>query len=255
MATTSIGFGPFSISAYDPFASWMEGSVNTYFNKKSEKRAYKRQLQLMDAQYQYAQRYAENSPSWNVKGLRDAGLNPILAVGGGGSLGSSSAPSVPSVPVSSTDTGSGSRTGFRFDPMYSTQLESQRLDNELKEDTLDTVKKENEVRRLEAEAKASVLRPVSSGSLEGEGKSVSVLLPSSGFKALQKAIRDDYDLRSEKYLRETTDAVMKYGLDVLKLLPAFRRKEILETMTKTIKTSPSGKRSTVETYTTHGPEK
>lgn len=34
-------------------------------------------------QYKYAQKYALNSPSWNVQGLRNAGLNPILALNGG----------------------------------------------------------------------------------------------------------------------------------------------------------------------------
>lgn len=37
----------------------------------------------LKSQYKYAQKYALNSPSWNVEGLRRAGLNPILAVNGG----------------------------------------------------------------------------------------------------------------------------------------------------------------------------
>lgn len=31
--------------------------------------------------YEYAQKYAENTPSWNVTGLEKAGLNPMLATG------------------------------------------------------------------------------------------------------------------------------------------------------------------------------
>ena len=37
----------------------------------------------LKSQYKYAQKYAKNSPSWNVEGLRAAGLNPILAINGG----------------------------------------------------------------------------------------------------------------------------------------------------------------------------
>lgn len=85
----------FGFSAYDPVGSYFEGSINSYFDKKAESRAYERQLALMEAQYDYAQRYAENTPSWQVKGLRDAGLNPILAVSNGVTMGGS-APIVPS---------------------------------------------------------------------------------------------------------------------------------------------------------------
>lgn len=34
-------------------------------------------------EYEYAKRYALNSPSWNVQGMRDAGINPILAAQSG----------------------------------------------------------------------------------------------------------------------------------------------------------------------------
>lgn len=120
MATASFGFGPLSVSGYDPVMSFVEGSVNGYFDKKSEKRAYKRQLRLMDAQYQYAQRYAENSPSWNVLGLRNAGLNPILAVSNGANLGAT-IPSAPSV-TSHKPTPSSSEGGSRYDPLIKRQI-------------------------------------------------------------------------------------------------------------------------------------
>lgn len=54
--------------------------LSQYFNKKNMRD----QAQL---QYDYAQRYALNSPTWNVQGLRDAGLNPILSVSNGVNLG------------------------------------------------------------------------------------------------------------------------------------------------------------------------
>lgn len=249
----------FGFSGYDPIMSFVEGSVNGYFDRKSEERAFRNQLKLMREQYQYAQRYAENSPSWNVKGLRAAGLNPILAAAGG-SFGGGSVPSVPSTSSHRTSSGHGDA---HYDPLtlenfklLKKQNEALRLDNELKEDSVRTIKSENEVRRLKAEAEAGVLRPeLKSEGEPKDGKQINIYVKSKGFNALQKAIRDDYDLRSEKYIRETMDAVFRYGTEVLKLLPIFRRKELLEIITKTTKTAPNGDKSTYETYTTHGPKK
>lgn len=235
----------------DSFYNYIDSWTGDFFSKRSEKRAYERALEMLRKNYVYARRYAENSPSWAVKGLRDAGLNPILAAGGSVHMGN--APSMPSVSPSSV--GRGSRSGGRYwDPLLNKQVESISLDNELKEDNLKTVKAENEVRRLKAKAEADILKPELR--LRGEpkdGKQIDIYVPSQGFRALQKAIRDDYDLRSEKYMRETIDSVMKYGTDVLNLLPMFRRKEILDTLQKTIKKGPNGKVTTTETYTTHSP--
>lgn len=56
-------------------------------------------------QYKYAKRMALNSPGWNVQGLKDAGLNPILAANPAGGSPSAGMPSVdmslPSVAASS----------------------------------------------------------------------------------------------------------------------------------------------------------
>lgn len=54
--------------------------LSQYFNKKNMR-------DQAALQYKYAERYALNSPSWNIKGLRDAGLNPMLAVSNGVNLG------------------------------------------------------------------------------------------------------------------------------------------------------------------------
>lgn len=54
--------------------------LGQYYNKKNMRDQAK-------LQYKYAQRYALNSPTWNVQGLRDAGLNPMLAVSNGVNLG------------------------------------------------------------------------------------------------------------------------------------------------------------------------
>lgn len=241
----------FGITAYDPIMSSVEGWVNSYFDKKAEKRAYKNQLKLMAAQYEYAQRYAENTPSWNVTGLRNAGLNPILAANGG-SFGGGSVPSAPSV---SSHRSSSSNASGHYDPLTLESYKGLKIDNESKRDMLQTQKAENEVKRLRSEAEASLLRPSVDYIVEGDGKSVGRFKQSDAFKALQKSISDNYDLGSEKYMRETIDKVMKYGLDVLKLLPAFRKQQVLETMSKSIRTDSKGRTTTHETYTTHGPKK
>lgn len=235
--------------------SMIKGGVSDMFNRKSEKRAYANYKRQLQKEYEYAQMYAENSPSWTVAGLRKAGINPMLPFMG--SSPSSPMPHGGSYAPSKSDTSS----DVKYDPLtlenlklLTQQNEGLRLDNELKEDTVKTVKSENEVRRLEAEAKAGVLRP-DYHPFDNDKGVIGIYTHSEGFRALQKAIRDDYDLRSEKYIRETVDAVMKYGTDVLKLLPMFRRKELFETITKTTTKDKKGRVSTVESYTTHGPKK
>lgn len=223
LSTSIAGLTTGGIGALAAFGgSLIKGGVSDMFNKKSEKRALKNYGKQLALDYIYAQKYAENGPSWQVKGLRDAGINPMLPYIG--SSPSTPTPHAGSYSPSKADTSS----DVRYDPLTLTALRGLDLDNQLKSDNLATIKKENEVRRLKAEAEADLLRPVEAGSIQGDSKSVGVLLPSKAFKALQKGIADDYDLKSERYIRETADAVMKYGLDVLKLLPFVRRTEILK---------------------------
>ena len=103
---------------------------------------------------------------------------------------------------------------------------------------------------MRRKAKAELLRPVTSEPYGEDGKYVSVVHKSKAFKSLQKAIADEYDLRSERYLRETAEAVMKYGLDVLKLLPFARRQEIM----KTIFHKSSKSSSSSDSFTRHSPK-
>lgn len=74
-------------------SDYFKGKISNYF-------AEKRSRDQAALEYAYAQRFAENSPSWNVEGLRKAGLNPILAASNGVST-SSWSPSSPTPP--STD--------------------------------------------------------------------------------------------------------------------------------------------------------
>lgn len=54
--------------------------LGQYFNKKNMR-------DQAGLQYDYAARYAKNSPTWNIEGLRYAGLNPMLAVSNGVNFG------------------------------------------------------------------------------------------------------------------------------------------------------------------------
>lgn len=91
--------------------SFITGAVSNHFNKKSEKRAMEDLAARMEMEYQYAQRYAENSPSWTVKGLRQAGINPMLPF----TSGVPSSPSVSSTGISPSHTDT--RSESRFDPL------------------------------------------------------------------------------------------------------------------------------------------
>ena len=85
---SSIGSGLSSGSL--PLGDWSGGWTNFSSNQSKLKDAYRRQ-------YDYSERYAKESPSWVVEGLRSAGLNPILALQDGSITGASTPnPSLPS---------------------------------------------------------------------------------------------------------------------------------------------------------------
>ena len=77
--------------------SYLGSLINYSFGKKAEKVSLRRQ-------YKYAEKYAKNSPSWTVEGLRNANLNPILAA----TDGAFSSPTVPSVSTPSFSGGGSS---------------------------------------------------------------------------------------------------------------------------------------------------
>lgn len=105
MSFAAFGLGALAQGVGDSMSlgtSFLKGAQGMYFSKK--------QAAL---QYRYQKKFAENSPSWNVAGLRKAGLNPILAAGGGYSP-STFSPSP--APQSSTHPN-------RLDPLTLKQLE------------------------------------------------------------------------------------------------------------------------------------
>ncbi len=86
-------FGPVGTAIGGAAGSLLDGGINSAIDYRYDIKQMREQAAL---EYEYKQKVAENQPSWNVEGLKKAGLNPILAAG---SLGGSSASSVNVAPV------------------------------------------------------------------------------------------------------------------------------------------------------------
>lgn len=75
----------FGFSGWDPIGSFGESLLNsafsTYLGNKSASKSVSNAKKLAQFQYDLSHQYALNAPTWNVAGLRNAGLNPILATG------------------------------------------------------------------------------------------------------------------------------------------------------------------------------
>lgn len=82
--------------------SGANGLANSMLGAVSSSAQYKYAKKLMKRQFVYNQRYAKEGPSWQVEGLRAAGLNPILAAGTTSSY-NASMPQAPAVDYGSID--------------------------------------------------------------------------------------------------------------------------------------------------------
>lgn len=244
-------------SAMDLHNNLIQGAVSRYWNRSDSKRSAQLQYRYnkkfnewlipfqLDKQYEYAERYSHNTPSWNVSGLRHAGLNPILAASGGfsggssphTSVGSSGSVTAPHTNLSSSRSANviAAINGLKQNELLDEQIKGQQIKN--KRDALNIPREEtqNAVEELKHRAELDLLKPLIIHGPSDGSKTVDVIQNTEAYKALQKSIKDNYDLGSEKYLRTTIDAAARYGTDVLKLLPAFRKRELLQAI---IKTSP-----------------
>lgn len=125
---------------------FLQGVMNNYFGKKSSKYSskqsyhYQRKLNQWLIPYQleqqnkyaeeYQKMYSRNSPSWNVEGLRKAGLNPILAASGGFSATPAARPTASGSIMGTTNYQPSTRGSVRFDPLTLKQL--QLMDEQIK---------------------------------------------------------------------------------------------------------------------------
>lgn len=174
------------------------------------------------------QELTKNMPSWQVEGMRKAGLNPLLAVekiGGSGTLsiptsggmgGGSAAPSAVDSAITGASAAQAIAAAIEKDKESAEQAKMQ---TEQMRDNLKTQKAENKLRRTKANVENKLLEPVWSIPLEGDGKSVGVGLPSETYRNLEKGIKDRYQLNAEKYIRET----IRDGGNALRSLPIKKR--------------------------------
>lgn len=175
---------------------------------------------------------AENMPSWQVEGMRKAGLNPLLTVdklGGSGTVsiptsggmgGGSAAPST----VDSAITGASAASAIAASIVKERESAKQsKIQTKQMKDALDTQRAENKLIRTKANVENKLLEPVWTVPLEGDAKSVGVGLPSETFRHLEKGIRDRYQLNAEKYIRET----IREGGDALRSLPSLPSKKVI----------------------------
>lgn len=141
---------PFGQASGSLGGDFITGSIGHYFGKKSAKYNRKQQSEMSahmanymaalqknynkwlipyqnESNLEYQLRYASNRPQAEVSGLRSAGLNPILAAGGGfhsGSMPGASSSSIPSSPsYSSGYTPSRGKGNKLYDPMLAKQLD------------------------------------------------------------------------------------------------------------------------------------
>lgn len=131
--------------------SLLSGAITRHWNKKDSHSSALLQYDLnkkfnewlipyqLRKNFQYAERYAKNGPSWNVEGLRAAGLNPILAASGGfhggsspsSSVGSSGGVSAPQTHGSSLPSADiiGAINGIKQNELLDEQIEGEKIKN------------------------------------------------------------------------------------------------------------------------------
>lgn len=226
-------------------ATGIEAGLSSAFGLAGANRGYIKSKRLARYQaklnYKYAQRYAENSPSWTVRGYRSAGINPILAAMHGNLSVSDNPTSVNTVQSSAPDL---SAAASSRPISHSFEVLQRRRENAIAEEGVkqSRIKTDSMLSDLERQrssdfintllnsAKAAVLLKENpnvitvrkAGSSNGPGEkdtstpSVYGLFDKSGWRRRAydgrfdpgmskqvKAYQDLLDLAAEKYIRDT----------------------------------------------------
>lgn len=237
-------FAKFAASNLGPslLATGLDAGVSSAFGLLGANSGYKRSKRLAKFQaklnYNYAQKYALNSPSWTVRGYRAAGINPILAAMHGNLSVSDNPTSVNTIQSSAPDFSAAASSRPISHSFEVTQL---RRENEIANETVkqSKIKTDSMLSDLERQrssdfintllnsAKAAVLlqqapgvvRVSKAGIYDEEDKptpSVYGLFDHYGWRRQNyderfdpgmakqvKAFQDVLDLAAEKYIRDT----------------------------------------------------
>ena len=122
-------------------ASGLDAGVSSAFGLLGANRGYKKSKRLAKYQarlnYNYAQKYALNSPSWTVRGYRAAGINPILAAMHGNLSVSDNPTSVNTIQSSAPDF-SAAASSRPFS--HSFEVTQRRRENEIANETVKQTK-------------------------------------------------------------------------------------------------------------------
>lgn len=227
-----------SFGGWDPLTSWAEGKMSSHFNRANAR--YQAKLN-----YKYAQRYAENSPSWTLRGYRAAGINPIVAAQHG-QLSVSDNPTTVQPPDLGTGTVTGvSSEGWANAPWSPKQralkegLKQSEIKTESDQSALESQRSTDMLNVLQNTAKIGVLlkglftdeRGTPMVMVDKEGDTSKPWLASPyrlmGKRGpvhvdearpnewlLRKAYQDDVELGSEKYWRATIPLITQSAKDI-----------------------------------------
>ena len=136
-------FAKYAASNFGPsiLASGLDAGVSSAFGLLGAHSGYKRSKRLAKYQaklnYNYAQKYALNSPSWTVRGYRAAGINPILAAMHGNLSVSDNPTSVNTIQSSAPDF-SAAASSRPFS--HSFEVTQRRRENEIANETVKQTK-------------------------------------------------------------------------------------------------------------------
>lgn len=220
MATASA----WGFSGWDPIGStgenWLNSAFATHFGNKASSKALKNAQKLALFQYDLSQKYALNSPSWNVEGLRNAGLNPILATG------NPSAVNMPSMqPVSPDYQFSPSMSSGGFD---NSAFQIQKLATKQARANVDLTQSQAEATRQNAIT--NQWQMFDAKSIGAAGFNVQFLGKGVGANGDFKTI---HTLRVNKVTGESYDALTGLKVRVLGELPANSAKQVSDEPAKT----------------------